>query len=261
MKRKQRYSFITILVILLSFTGCTKPAETQTENTETIDAVQLAELVKHSDDLYAQREDLGKLREALKLLRRARGSDPQNFEVQWRISRADYFLGDNTADEKESAKAFKEGVDAGKAARALEKNRAEGYFWYGANLGGQSENDTLTGLTSIGDIRDSMNKVIEIDPSFEGASAFDALAQVEMGTRLTGGSNEKAVEYLQKGMQYSKDNSYIYEHLAEAYVDMSKKAEAKKQIDTLLKLRPYPGYEPEHKKAVEEAKKLLETRF
>ena len=56
------------------------------------------------------------------------------------------------------------------------------------------------GVVSVKKIRKAMNRVIEIDPNYQGASAYDGLGQLEMRTRgLTGGSAEKAVEYFEKG--------------------------------------------------------------
>ena len=106
-----------------------------------------------------------------------------------------------------------------------------------------------------------MNKVIAIDPKYQGASAYDALAQVELSTGMVGGKPEKAVEYLEKGIKLEPDNTYLRLHLAQAYLAVNKKPEAKKQLDYLLQMKQKEDYAVEYKETVDEAKKLLEKRF
>ena len=106
-----------------------------------------------------------------------------------------------------------------------------------------------------------MTKVIEIDPSYQGASAFDALAQIELATRLTGGKSAKAVDYLEKAIEINKQNTYLRLHLAQAYLAENRSADARKQLDYLLKMKPDAEYLPEYEECIKEGKKLLETKF
>jgi hypothetical protein len=255
-----KLGFLCIIFVMLFVSSCVSESDA-TVTTSLKETVPITELIKQSDELYRQREDLNKLRESLKLLKRARTAEPENFEVNWKIAQADYFLGKNSPDDKESAKAFKEGIEAAKAASRLAPDKPDGYFWTGANLGGQAQKDAISGITSLGEIREAMNKVIEIQPDYQAASAYDALAQIELHTRLTGGSAEKALEYLEKAQALGKENSYINLHLAEAYLALDRDADARKQIDIILKTKPNPDFLPEYKDAERQARKLLETKF
>jgi tetratricopeptide (TPR) repeat protein len=259
--RKQFYSFITIISACFLFVSCAKKVETESAQ-PSMNPAQIVEITAQSNQLFKQREDVAKLREAVKLLASARNPNARNFEVEWNFAKCNFFLGKQTNDQPEAEKAFANGVQAGGIASRMEQNKPDGYFWYAANLGEQAKRNPVTvGLKVIGDIRTSMNKVIEIDPKYQGASAFDALAQVELASRLTGGKAEKAVEYLEKALEYEKANTYIYLHLAEAYLAVGKKDEAKKQLDFLLKMKSDPEYAVEYKETTEQAKKLLETKF
>ena len=222
----------------------------------------VAETVAKADESAKGHNDLPKLREAVNLLAQVRNPDARSYEVEWKFAQYSYFLGRLTTDEKESKKAFENGETAGQIASRIEPTKPDGYFWYGANLGEQAKRAPLTkGLTAVGDIKTAMNKVIEIDPSYQGASAFDALAQIELATRLTGGKAAKAIEYLEKAAEINKDNSYIRLHLAQAYLAENRDADAKKQLDYLLKMKPNPDFLPEYEECVKEGKKLLETKF
>ena len=258
-----KFSLLLLLTFcLLLISGCVSNSDAESAPAATKESVPISQLISQADDLYKQRTDFAKLRDCIGLLKRARNADSKNLDVHWKIAQANYFLGKFTTDEKESEKAFKDGIDAGKTCINLAKDKPDGYFWVGANLGGRAEKSPITyGLTSLDEIRSMMNKVIEIQPNYQGASAYDALAQLELETRLTGGKAEKALEYLQKAVALDGENSYIHLHLAETYLALGKEAEAKKQIDFILKTKPSADFLPEYEDAKKDAEKLLKTRF
>jgi tetratricopeptide (TPR) repeat protein len=261
MKRIQLYTFITIALLSICAVSCASKVE-PSENVVPPNNGLIAENLMKADALARQHNDLAKMQEAVKLLAQIRNTDNRNFEVEWKYAKYNYFLGKALSDEKQSQTAFENGEAAGKIASRVAPDKPEGFFWYGANLGEQARRAPLTkGLTSIGDIRAAMDKVIEIELKFQNASAFDVLAQIELETRLTGGSAEKAIEYLEKAIELGEENSYVRLHLAEAYLDVNRKSDAKKQLESLLKMKPNPEYLPEHQESVKEAKRLLETRF
>ncbi len=260
MRKRKFYSLITIVSAALFLASCASRVETEPAKPKFSDE-EIQKALTKAGDLFAGREDVKNLRKAVETLENVRDPDNRNFEVEWKFSKYNYFLSKQTESEEEAEKLLKEGVAAGIIASRIEPGKPDGHFWYGANLGEQAKRSPLTvGLKSIDDIRETMNKVIELDPSYQGASAFDALAQIELSSSLVG-KPEKAVEYLEKALEYEKDNTYVRLHLAEAYLAVGKKPEAKKQLDYLLQMKPAPGYEVEYKETTEEAKKILERRF
>lgn len=248
-----------VITLCLQF-GCSTTDAIEPERPR-VTAEAIAAALTQSAGLFKQREDLAKLREAVEHLRKARDYKQRNFEVEWQFAKYNYFLGKQSKDEKESNGAFEEGRDAGKIASGLEPAKPEGYFWYAANLGELSRKNMLTGIRSIDEVRGSMQKVVEIQPSYQDSSAFDVLAQIELETRLYGGKAEKAVELLEKALETEKNNMNIHLHLGEAYLAMKKEAEARKQLEKVIAMKPNPDYLIECREAVEKAKKLLETRF
>jgi predicted Zn-dependent protease len=255
-----KLNILLLLIVSLFFISCS--SKTEAEVSKPKETVPTAELVNQSAALFAQRTDVAKLREAIQTIARARNSEQRNFEVEWKFAKYNYFLSKQLTDEEEADKVLKEGYAAGLIASRMEPNKPDGYFWAGACLGEQARRSPITvGLKSTGEIRQLMNKVIEFQPDYQGASAFDALAQLELATRLTGGSAEKAAEYLEKALTYEKENSYLYLHLAEAYLAVQKPVEAKKQLDYIFKMKDNPEYAVERKEVLEKAKKMLETKF
>lgn len=262
MKNRYFYGFITILSTVFLFTSCASKAVTDETQNKAGD-VPVAETLERADELFKGREDVSKLREAVKLLAQARNPDNRNYEVEWKYAKFSYFLGKQEKDKAKATKIFAGGENAGLIASRLEPNKPDGYFWYGANLGEQAKLDPLTkGLVSIDDIKEAMNKVIEIQPDYEGASAYDALGRVELESGVIGGGDaKKAVEYLEKGYAINKKNNFIKFNLAKAYLAVDKKADAKKLLEEVVKSPPDPEYKIEHEETVAEAKNLLEKQF
>lgn len=256
-KSFENYILITFVITLCLQAGCSGSAigETGTPNVTKPDPAQTIVL---ADNLFAERSEIEKLRSAVKLLSEARDSSKRNYEVEWKFAKFSYFLGKQLEIEKEKISVFEAGRDAAKIASRVEPDKPDGHFWFAANLGELSKISPITvGLKSVDDIRESMNEVIRIDPKYQGASAFDALAQLELKTRMYGGKADKAVEYLEKGLELEKENANLRVNLAEAYLAVKRDADARRQIDELFKMKPHPDYVKEHSEAVEKAKKIL----
>lgn len=192
-----------------------------------------------------------------------RDDDDRSFDVEWRFSKYSLFLGQQLADEAEKEKVFTQGRDAGKIAMRLRPDRPEGHFWYGANLGELAKmSPASVGLRSVDEIRKAMSKVIELDRTYQGASAYVVLAEVEMKTRfLGGGKASQAVAFLETAAHLSPNNSRTRLHLAEAYLAVDRDAEAKRQLEELINMQPDPNYAVEHEAAVAEARKIIAERF
>jgi tetratricopeptide (TPR) repeat protein len=216
-----------------------------------------AELISQADKLYAEREDLARLRAGITALRHARAAEPSNYEAAWRLSKFEYFLGSHTSDTGERDKAFRDGAEAGKAATQLQGNRAEGHFWLGANYGGSAQHSTLAGLSAVDNITEEMEAVLRIDEGYESGSAYMALGEVYLeAPKMFGGDEQKAVALLEKGLRFGENNALLRLRLAEAYMAVGRNDDARKQLDAIKALKPEPDYLPEYKDAVAEADKL-----
>src|SRR5438132_13819693 len=128
---------LALCVLVAMGAGCKK--RSTIEQTQTLADVNSAVLkTREADALYAQRENLSKVRQGLTLLRQAQLEDSGSYDVTWRLAKFDYYLGAHTTDADEGYKAFQEGIEAGKKAVSLQPNKAEGHFRLGANHGGRA---------------------------------------------------------------------------------------------------------------------------
>lgn len=242
--------------ILCIAANCSSQSEVH-EGTK--DKATAAELVAQADLLYAQRADLARTREGLILLRRALAADSSNYDAAWHLARLDYYLGAHTDNSTERDKAYDEGIEAGRKAIKLQDGKPEGHFWFGANLGGKAQTSMLTGLSAVTEIRSQMERVIQLDEGFQGGSAYMALGQIDLETpRMLGGDSKHAVEILEKGLRFGENNALYHLRLAQAYLAVNRKEDARRQLEILINSTPNPDFLPEHQDAVTEAKKLLE---
>lgn len=258
--RKSQHLITSILLtfIVLGVISCRRAAPVDPATVDSGDAKAATDSIVEGDRLYAERGDLAKARMAVTVLRQARTADYGNFDAAWKLSRADYYLGTHTTD-NEADDIFREGIEAGKTAIKLNGARPEGHFWLGANYGGSAQRSTLAGLAAVEDIRQEMETVIKMDPTFQGGSAYMALGQLYLeAPKVLGGDTSKAIDYLQKGIKVTPNNSLSHLHLAEAYHAAGRDGDARKEIDILMAMTPDPNYLPEHQEAVEKAKKLQE---
>ncbi|MEO6334392.1 MAG: TRAP transporter TatT component family protein [Pyrinomonadaceae bacterium] len=261
MKTRNLYILITIVITWWALASCS--TKSKAINTHVKVAPEAIQITLHdSEILFRQREDLDKLRTAIKMLSTVRDADNRNYQVEWTFAKYNYFLGKFSSNEDEAETSLGQGRDAGKIAMRVDPQKPDGYFWYGANLGELSKRSPITvGLSSVDEIKDAMNKVIALQPDYQGASSYDALAQVELATRIKGGDAQKAVEFLEKGLQLAPENTNIRVHLAEAYLSVKRDAEARKQLDYVLQMKPNPEYLPEYRESAEKARKLIQTNF
>ncbi|HEX5890238.1 MAG TPA: TRAP transporter TatT component family protein [Pyrinomonadaceae bacterium] len=258
---KVRAVMMVSAVVSLVFAGvaCQTAPTTDRLAIDTGDAKAAADRIAEADALYDGREDINKARVAVAALRQARTADYSNYEAAWKLSRAAFYVGDRTDSDSERDDMFREGVEAGKVAVGLQPNKPEGHFWLGANYGGTAAHSTLANLSSFQDIKGEMEAVLKIDESYQGYSAYVGLGRLYLqAPRVLGGDANKAIEYLEKGLKLNPNNTVMRLHLAEAFVESNRGAEAKKQIETIMSATPDPKYTAEHKDAVAKAQKLQE---
>lgn len=223
------------------------------------DAKASSARVAEADALYEGRADLNKARVAVASLRQAMTAEYGNYDAAWKLSRAAFYVAEHTDNDTERDDMYREGIEAGKAAIALQPNKPDGHFWLGANYGGSAAHSTLANVTSFQDIKGEMEAVLKIDEGYEGYSVYLGLGRLYLkAPRMLGGDSKQAIEYLEKGVKLSPNNTMMRADLAEAYIANGRDADAKKQIQAILAATPDPKHAPEHKDAVAKAQKLLQ---
>lgn len=221
-------------------------------------ARQSGDYVAEADTFYAKREDLMQVRQGIVALRQARTADYYNYDAAWRLAKFNYYLAIHATNDAERDAAFREGIEAGKDAVKLQDGKPDGHFWLGANYGGSAQTGTLSGLATVDDIRNEMATVIRLDEGYQNGSAYMVLGLVYLqAPKLLGGDPQKAIDEMEKGLRFGQTNAFLHLHLAEAYLKVGRKADAKIQLDTIISMTPDQNYLPEYNEASSQARQLL----
>jgi tetratricopeptide (TPR) repeat protein len=251
--------------VMCVFASCGRTAqEAQPAPSPPVTPLPVAELLRAADEAYSERDNLERVRDGLKTLRRIRAVEPDNYDAAWRTSRLDYMLGDKSTDDKEREQAFTDGIEAGETATRVQPNRPEAHFWLGANHGGYAElKGALYAIPEAQKVRTEMETVIKLDEGgYEGGSAYLALGQLDLELpEMLGGDTARAVATLEKGLRYGENNALLRLQLAEAYLAVKRKDDARRELNWVINSKPTPGYEPEHNEAIKSARELLAKNF
>src|SRR5882762_2917892 len=173
-----------------------------------MDSDSLNQIVEHVDRAYAARARIRNVSESVDVLRHAQ-KDADRYELAWRLSRALFFLGQESR-EKLIARSFHaEGADAGKLATRFAPDRVEGHFWLGVNIA------LLAGLEPIAKAaphalraKRALRKAISLDASYHAAGPLRVLARLQQRLpQLLGGGIARARENYERAISIAPANT------------------------------------------------------
>ncbi len=219
-------------------------------------------LIRWSDELYAERADLAKAKEALAKLEEALAAGEDAYSAYWRMARLEYWIGDHTANGDAKKKIFLEGVEHAKRAVELDPDRADGHFWLGVCYGVYGEaKGVLKSLALVKPIKAAMRRVLEIDPAYDRGGADRVLGRVfHEVPRIAGGSEKTSLEHLLKAVEYGPRVGLNLLYLADTYISLDRFEDARKTLETVLTMEPYPDLLPETEEEREQARARLERK-
>ena len=214
-----------------------------------------AQIAPDPDAIYRERTTPGRAREAAAIWEQRLTADPRDFESTWKLARAMYWLGNHEA-EKERRPALERGVEMARRAAALQPSRPEGHFWMAANMGTLAESFGLRqGLKYRGPIKDALETVLKLDPTFMQGSADRALGRWYFKVPgLFGGNKKKSEEHLRKSLTYFSDSTVSRFFLAETLFEMDRDAEARAELQKVIDAPISPEWEPEDREYKQKAK-------
>jgi tetratricopeptide (TPR) repeat protein len=213
------------------------------------------------DAAYRERTNLARAQEAAAIWQARLAADPKDFESAWKLARATYWLGDHDA-QTTRRQWLERGVEAGRAAAAVEPKRPEGHFWMAANMGALAESFGLRqGLRYRGAIKDALETVLTLDAAFLQGSADRALGRwYHRVPRLFGGDKKKAEAHLRKSLTYNPDSTISHFFLAETLFELDRDAEAFQELQKVIDAPPHPDFGPEDREFKQKAMDLLARR-
>ena len=241
-----------IILPLLTVLVLAAAAQAQATNT----------LLQQGDDLYAQRGDLAKAKEALAKLQAALAAGEDAYGVNWRLARVEYWIGDHTADKTAKKQIFQQGIEHAKKAIELGPGKVEGHFWLGVCYGVYGEaKGVLKSLSLVKPIKEEMRRVLEIEPAYDKGGADRILGRVYHEVpRIAGGSEKKSLEHLFKAVEYGPRVGLNLLYLADTYISLDQIEKARETLEYILTMEPEPELIPETMEEREQARQRLEGK-
>jgi tetratricopeptide (TPR) repeat protein len=275
----QSFGFWTLIIILASPGWAAQVDEpVSPPDAETAcpqcrnDSVEIAQLHKTADRLYAQFKPKEAANELLKILR----ADPQNFEALIKLSRANIDLGDmipeSASDWKERRlKDYQTAEDYARRAIKANPNSTWGYFYLGASLGLTAVVSPVARQVELAEeIRLALEKSLALDANngfayhaygvwhrkiAEIGKMSRVFASVLYGRSLPQGSMEKSVEYLKKAIALNPTVIVSRLELANTYMAMEDFPAARSMLSSIRNLPVKFSDDAKHK---QKAQELLE---
>jgi TRAP transporter T-component len=207
------------------------------------------------EELYRRRDDLSSAMRAADLWAQRASID---VDAAWRLARACYWIGTHQAD-LNGRRALERGVSAGESAIRLAGGRVEGHFWLAANMGRLAESfGIVQALKYRGRIKDELERVLAIDPAWQGGSADAALGQwYATVPRLFGGSRSRAEQHLRLALGHDANNTSALSFLGEMLAAEGRTGEARVLLRRAIDAPFDPEWAPEDREFKERAVMLL----
>jgi hypothetical protein len=200
------------------------------------------DLLAEADALY-ERGGLDNYKNSIGLYLKAVAANPNNYEVNWKCSRAHRTYADNA--KKHMIKGWKDicarygkmGMRYGKTAKELEPNRPDGHYYYGLSVGTYS--DGVSVLTAIAEglknkTQRSLERTYDLDKMYDSAGPILGLGRFWAVIPWPFRDKKKALKFYREyqATEYS-DNDEARVYIAELLLKI-KGEENRAEARTLL---------------------------
>ena len=220
------------------------------------------ELVAQADDLLLSLADMETAKDILSKYEMAAETIENKYDVNWKMSRIFYYIGNHTADKKEQQEIFSQAIALAEKAIALEPGKPDGHYWLAVNNGkfGESKG-VMKSLGLVKPIKESLNTVIKLDRSYEEGGADRVLGRVFFKVPgIAGGDKDESLKHLLKSIEYGPNDPVTLLYLGETYLALKEIDKARKALDTVANMEDDGLWINAVKQCQTDAKVVLEHR-
>lgn len=220
---------------------------------------ELLAAVGRADDLYRQRARSGTVRESVMVLSGVRGGN-ERYEVQWRLARALFFLGQEADSSGAKRQLHAAGINAGERAVGLSPERVEGHFWVGVNLAMFAEsNGGLRGARALLWARSELKLAAKVNEGYHDAGPLRVLGRIEhKAPKLLFGSRKRSRQCFDRALQIAPRNTVTMLYAAEFAIDEGDRDRAVSLLEQIIQSPVGIEWEFENRRDRELARALLE---
>ncbi len=222
-------------------------------------AADVSESIASADELYRTRAQAGRAQECIALLESCLASDPENYDILWRLARAYEFVGVNAARQDKLA-AFEKAKGYAERATKANPNGVDGWYMYGLTIGRWGETrGILQSLSMAAPMRDALLKALAIDPNHWQSLHVLGCLYRELPGVISFGNINKAIEYFEQAIALNGGDVELRLDAAKAYVKKKDRVKAREHLTYLLALPNDPEDPAADERAKEEAAELLKA--
>ncbi|MFC2160263.1 TRAP transporter TatT component family protein [Acidobacteriota bacterium] len=196
------------------------------------------ELVAQADEMLKSLADMDTAQDMLAKYETAAESIENKYDVNWKMSRVLYHIGTHTADKKAQQEIFSQAIVRAEEAIALEPEKPDGHFWLAVNNGkfGESKG-VMKSLGLVKPIKESMNKVIELDRGYEEGGADRVLGRVFFKVPgIAGGDKDQSLKHLLKSIEFGPNDPLTLLYLGETYLALNEIDKSREALDKVLSM-------------------------
>lgn len=222
----------------------------------------IEQVIAQVDELFLGLKDMETAKEIQFKYQQLVEATTDKYELYWKLSRIQYYIGTHTADRKAQQEIFAKGVEWADKAIEANPDKPDGYYWQAVNNGSYGESKgVLKSLGLVKPIKEAMNKVIEIDRSYQNGGADRVLGRVYFKVPgIAGGDKELSLEHLLKSKEYGPNDANTRLYLGETYLALDRIEEARTELEFVLQMEDDGLWTSGIKDCQEEAKTLLDHR-
>ena len=186
------------------------------------------------DQFFHSREIPGNLEKGMKIYQKAHRLKQDNPLINWKIARANWYLGRESSGSIQKRKYFQQGINYGKRAILADSNDASAQLWYALSLGSHAlEVGVMKALYQRDEIKASLNKVLELDQS--QTRALLGLAGWYFSVpEVFGGSKKTSFSMLDKAIKMDPNFTATYLLRGQYLMEMGRPIEAITVFNKLL---------------------------
>ncbi len=194
----------------------------------------IQEIIRAADGLYSGREPFSKVHEAVEALKSWTG--PPSYEIQWRLGRAYFFLGQEAAKRKDVLSYHSQGIKVCTDALHIDANRVDAHFWLGVNLAMAARHEgSFAAIRHAMGAKRELRLAVGIDPAYHGAGPLRVLARLQhkLPSWLGGGLSKARCNY-EEAIRVAPDNTVTRIYFAELLLELHETDLARAQLEYVL---------------------------
>jgi len=195
----------------------------------------IQETISQADELYSKRQRRENVRASVDILRHVTDGTG-NFDIDWRLGRAFFFLGQEAAGRDLSHSYHLQGIEVSERAVGVKPGSVEGHFWLGVNLALCARlGSPIAAIRHALRAKRVLEGAVRINSAYHAAGPLRALGRMEHKLPFwLGGSRSCAQASYEEAIAIAPENTVTRVYFAELLLELGEQNQARSQLKSIL---------------------------